>query len=34
MVKTLDDSTGEVVQALKDTGLYDNSVIIFLSDVR
>ena len=34
MLKALDNSTGEVLQALKDTGIYDNSIIIFSSDVR
>ena len=34
MVKTVDDSTGEILQALRDTGMYDNSVIIFTADVR
>ena len=34
MVKTVDDSTGEVLQALRDTGMYDKSVIIFAADVR
>jgi arylsulfatase A-like enzyme len=32
MVKALDDSVGRVVQALKDTGQLDNTVIVFLSD--
>ena len=29
----MDDSFGKVTQALKDAGLYDNSIIIFSSDV-
>ncbi|XP_047501488.1 arylsulfatase B-like [Penaeus chinensis] len=32
MVTALDEAVGRVVQALKDTGLYDNSVIVFSSD--
>ncbi len=32
MIKALDDSVGRVVQALKDTGQLDNTVIVFLSD--
>ena len=32
MVKALDDSVGRVVQALKDTGQLDNTLIVFLSD--
>ncbi|KAF0296121.1 Arylsulfatase I [Amphibalanus amphitrite] len=32
MVTALDDSVGRVVQALKDAGLYSNSVILFVSD--
>ena len=33
MMSALDDSVGATVQALKDNGMYDNSVIIFMSDV-
>ena len=29
----MDDSFGKVTQALKDAGRYDNSIIIFSSDV-
>ena len=29
----MDDSFGIVTQAMKDAGLYDNSIIIFSSDV-
>jgi len=32
MIKALDDSVGRVLQALKDTGQLDNTVIVFLSD--
>ncbi|ROT67034.1 hypothetical protein C7M84_014903 [Penaeus vannamei] len=32
MVTALDEAVGRVVQALKDTGLYDNTVIVFSSD--
>lgn len=32
MVLALDEAVGRVVQALKDTGHYDNSIIIFTSD--
>ncbi len=32
VVKGLDDSVGRVVEALKDTGQLDNTVIVFLSD--
>jgi len=31
-VRRADDSVGQVVKALRDTGVYDNTVIIFLSD--
>ena len=34
MVQRMDQAFGEVVQALKDAGLYENSIIIFTSDVR
>ena len=34
MVERMDQAFGEVVQALKDAGLYENSIIIFTSDVR
>ena len=33
MVKVMDDNIGQLVQAFKDKGLYDNSVIVFTSDV-
>ncbi len=32
MIKALDDSVGRVMQALRDTGQLDNTVIVFLSD--
>ncbi|MDB5469367.1 MAG: Arylsulfatase [Caulobacter sp.] len=32
MVEQLDRNVGRVVQALKDTGAYDNTVIVFMSD--
>lgn len=32
MVTALDEAVGRVVQALKDTGRYDNTVIVFSSD--
>ncbi len=33
MMSVLDDSVQQTVEALKEYGLYDNSVIIFMSDV-
>ncbi len=33
MVSQVDDTIGQVVQALKVKGMYENSVIIFQSDV-
>lgn len=32
MVSKLDQSVGEVVNAMKEKGILDNSVIVFLSD--
>ena len=32
MITMIDDQIGEIVQTLKDTGQYDNTVIIFTSD--
>jgi len=32
MVTALDDAVGEIVNTLKETGLYDNTIIAFLSD--
>ena len=32
MVSAMDDGIGNLTQALKDTGLYDNSVIFFTTD--
>ena len=32
MVSAMDDSVGYITQSLKDTGLYNNSVIIFTTD--
>ncbi len=32
MVSTLDDHVGQIVQKLKDMGVYDNTIIIFTSD--
>ena len=34
MVSAMDDAIGRVVTALKNTGHYNNSVIIFTTDVR
>ena len=33
MVKYMDETMGKLVQAFKDNGLYDNSIIVFSSDV-
>ena len=33
MVTAMDDAVGHIVAALKDTGHYDNSVIVFTTDV-
>lgn len=33
MVTALDDAVGEIITALKDTGHYNNSVIVFTTDV-
>jgi arylsulfatase A-like enzyme len=32
MVKLIDDSVGKIINALKETGQYDNTIIIFTSD--
>lgn len=32
MMKSLDDSVGDVVKALSTSGLLDNSIIIFMAD--
>ena len=32
MVSALDDGVGKVVKALKDTGMYSNSIIVFSTD--
>jgi len=32
MVAELDDSVGEVIQALRKKGILENSIIVFLSD--
>ncbi len=34
MVTAMDDAVGRVVDALKETGAYDNTIIVFTSDVR
>ncbi len=33
MVSALDDAVGKIVNALKQTGLYDNTLIVFTADV-
>lgn len=33
MVTALDEAVGRVVAALKETGHYDNSIIVFTTDV-
>lgn len=33
MLSAMDEAIGRVIQNLKDRGLYDNTVIIFSSDV-
>ena len=33
MVTGMDNAIGEIVNSLKDKGLYDNSIILFSSDV-
>jgi arylsulfatase A-like enzyme len=33
MVTAMDDAVGEIVQTLRDAGLYDDTVIVFSSDV-
>lgn len=33
LVSALDDVVGGTVKALKDTGMFDNTIIIFTSDV-
>ena len=33
LVSALDDIVGETIQSLKDAGMYNNSVIVFTSDV-
>lgn len=32
MLKSLDDSVGRVIQSLKDEGMLENSVLIFIAD--
>jgi len=32
MIKSLDDGVGKIIQALKDTGKFDNTIIFFSSD--
>jgi arylsulfatase len=32
LVKQIDDKVGEIIQALKDTGKWDNTIVIFCSD--
>lgn len=32
MVSVIDDSVGRLVQAIKDKGILDNSIIVFISD--
>ena len=32
LVKQIDDKVGEIIQALKDTGRYDNTIVVFCSD--
>ncbi len=34
MVTAMDAAVGSVVQRLRDSGLYENTVIVFVSDVR
>ena len=34
MVESMDEAFGELVQAVKDAGLYDDTLFIFTSDVR
>ena len=34
MVESMDEAFGELVQAVKDAGLYDDTLCIFTSDVR
>jgi arylsulfatase A-like enzyme len=31
-VKFIDDEVGKIIQALKDKGVYDNTIILFTSD--
>ena len=33
MVTALDDAVGEIVEALKESQMYDNTIIVFQSDV-
>ena len=33
LVSALDDIVGETIQSLKDAGMYNNSIIVFTSDV-
>eukprot|EP00854_Cymbomonas_tetramitiformis_P025474 gene25474-31116_t len=32
MVGTLDESVGEIIAALQDKGVYDNTIVVFMSD--
>ena len=34
MMSQLDDNVGRIVDTLKDEGIYDDTLIIFASDVR
>ena len=34
MVTAMDDAVGKVVEALKESGAYENTIIVFTSDVR
>ena len=34
MVTAMDDAVGRIISALKSSGHYDDSVIVFTSDVR
>ena len=34
MISAMDEAIGRIIKALKDTNHYDNSIIIFSTDVR